>query len=262
MSIATLAFPTQQNDPRLKGWYHTIELAPGLVTHGAFYDHRPTVNRVGLPKSLAGKTALDVGTADGFWAFELERRGAAKVTAIDIARPQDYDLLPIQVARMPDCWHDSTGHDHADRFHLAHAMLKSQVEYKVCNVYDVCPEMLGTFDFVYCGTMLMHLFNPLQALINIRSVTREMAVVETAGFHPVGDPVERKFPNQPFAWFGSLDAEKAPGADCTYWRFSSTALCHMLIYAGFKRVEPQGVYMIKGPGGGGLPVTSVRAFVS
>lgn len=261
MSTATATFPTRQDDPRLQGWYHTIELAPGLVPKDAFYDHRPTVNRVGLPESLAGKTALDVGTADGFWAFEMERRGA-EVTAIDIARPQDYDLLPIQRARMPEVWHNSTGHYHADRFRLAHAMRNSKVEYKVCNVYDVNPERLGTFDFVYCGTMLMHLFNPLQALINIRSVATDMAVVETCAFHPVGEPVEKMFPNQPYAWFGSLSSESAPGADCTYWRFTSAALCHMMIYAGFKRVEPQGVYMIKGPGGGALPVTSVRAFVA
>ena len=31
-------------DPRLDGWYHTIELAPGLVTR-AVYDHRPIVDR-------------------------------------------------------------------------------------------------------------------------------------------------------------------------------------------------------------------------
>ena len=52
------------------------------------------VERFGLPASLAGKTALDVGTADGFWAFEMERRGAARVVAIDLPRLGDCDLLP------------------------------------------------------------------------------------------------------------------------------------------------------------------------
>jgi hypothetical protein len=92
-------------------------------------------------------------------------------------------------------------------------------------------------------------------------VTRETAVIETCSFHPEGEPIEAQCPNQPFAWFGSLASERAPGDLCTYWRFTSTALCHMLIYAGFKRVEPQGVYMIKGPGGGDLPVASVIAHV-
>src|SRR5262245_62521924 len=67
--------PSRSDDPQLENWYHTIELGNGLVSRG-FYDHRPVVNCYGLPDSLCGKTALDIGTADGFWAFEMERRGA------------------------------------------------------------------------------------------------------------------------------------------------------------------------------------------
>ncbi len=63
-------------------WYHTQELAPGLVTPGMF-DLRPYVDRYGLPESIAGMRVLDVGTFEGFWAFEMERRGA-EVVALDI----------------------------------------------------------------------------------------------------------------------------------------------------------------------------------
>src|SRR5689334_7703009 len=68
--------PTRPDDPRLDGWYHTIELAPGVKTQRAIYDHATIVHGVGMPESLAGKSALDIGTADGYWAFEMERRGA------------------------------------------------------------------------------------------------------------------------------------------------------------------------------------------
>src|SRR5262249_59807856 len=85
--------PTSADDPRLNDWYHTLELAPGIVTR-AVWDHRTTRDKVGIPSSLKGKTALDVGTADGFWAFEMEKRGADKVVAIDIGRAGDVDLLP------------------------------------------------------------------------------------------------------------------------------------------------------------------------
>jgi hypothetical protein len=81
------------DDDRLNGWYHTLGLAPGIVTR-AVWDHRSTVDRVGLPPSLAGKTALDVGRAVGLWAFEMERRGADRVVATDVARAGDVDLLP------------------------------------------------------------------------------------------------------------------------------------------------------------------------
>ena len=54
-------------------WYHTLELAPGVLTPG-IVDVRP-VERVPIPASLEGKRCLDIGTWDGFWAFEMERRG-------------------------------------------------------------------------------------------------------------------------------------------------------------------------------------------
>ena len=71
-------------------WYHTIELPHGVVTSG-YFDHRPLVPLYGIPEDLHGKRVLDVGTADGFWAFEFERRGS-RVTAVDIETTADVDL--------------------------------------------------------------------------------------------------------------------------------------------------------------------------
>jgi hypothetical protein len=73
-------------------WYHTQELAPGVETPGLF-DHRPYVDRYGIPADLSGKRVLEVGTFEGFWAFELERRGA-EVIAIDVDRMQQLDWPP------------------------------------------------------------------------------------------------------------------------------------------------------------------------
>jgi hypothetical protein len=58
-------------------WWHTIEVAPGVVTPGG-WDLRPTAERLPWPPSLAGMRCLDIGTMDRFWAFELERRGRAR----------------------------------------------------------------------------------------------------------------------------------------------------------------------------------------
>ena len=49
-------------------WYHTLELAPGVVTPG-WFDTREVPQRLPIPASLAGRRCLDVGTFDGFWAF-------------------------------------------------------------------------------------------------------------------------------------------------------------------------------------------------
>jgi len=71
-------------------WYHTIELPYGVATPG-FVDHRPQLELYGLPQDMRGMRALDVATYDGFWAFEMERRGA-DVTAIDIGSWAEFDI--------------------------------------------------------------------------------------------------------------------------------------------------------------------------
>ena len=71
-------------------WYHTIDLGEAGVTPG-FVDHRAQVQNYGLPSSLAGKRCLDVATFDGFWAFEMEKRGAAEVIGIDVNSLADCD---------------------------------------------------------------------------------------------------------------------------------------------------------------------------
>ena len=60
-----------------------------MVTPG-WHDTRPIVHEVPFP-SLIGKRCLDVGTFDGFWALEMERRGADEVVAIDVIDPQEWD---------------------------------------------------------------------------------------------------------------------------------------------------------------------------
>lgn len=260
MSGAMEPLPTSADDPRLaEGWYQTIELAPGLVTRNAVYDHRPILDRVGLPESLDGLTVLDVGTADGFWAFEMERRGAARVVALDLDRLGQSDVLPRYRAQLPADWADAENYC-APRFWTAHALRGSRVEYRTGSVYDLTPETFGTFDLVYCGSLLVHLFDPLSALIAIRSVTRGTAVVEACGFDPAHDPIEAAFPDRPYAWFGSLDADgDTPGRNCMYWRFTRRALRDLLIYAGFAEVESTSQYVLTGPGGGHCPVVTAVA---
>jgi SAM-dependent methyltransferase len=253
--------PSDPDDPRLRGWYHTIDLAPGLTTVNAVYDHRPIVDRVGFPSSLRGKTALDVGTADGFWAFEMERRGADRVVAIDIAQLGQSDVLPILRQKLPASWAASENYC-AQRFWTAHAMRESRVEYRTGSVYELSPDRVGTFDVVYCGSLLVHLFNPLQALINIRSVTRELAIIEVCTFDPDYDPIELAFPDSPCMMFGSMKADgEQPGRHCMYWHFTRRALCDMMAYAGFAATEAQEPYRISGPGGGNLCVATVVGYV-
>src|SRR6476659_6979467 len=72
------------------GWYHSLDLGNGVRTNGMF-DHASVLGRYPIPADLTGKRCLDVGTMDGFWAFEMERRGAAAVTALDLEGPAALD---------------------------------------------------------------------------------------------------------------------------------------------------------------------------
>ncbi|MFX0202631.1 MAG: hypothetical protein ACFFCW_41535 [Candidatus Hodarchaeota archaeon] len=45
------------------------------------------------------------------------------------------------------------------------------------NVYDLSPERLGMFDFVFCGDLLLHLMNPMKALQQIYSVVSHYAII-------------------------------------------------------------------------------------
>jgi len=241
--------PSRSDDPRLDGWYHTIDLGNGLVSRG-YFDHRPVIDRYGIPESLRGKTALDVATADGFFAFELERRGAERVVAIDVARIGDCDWVPRMRRRIGPLADDDSW---PRRFGLAKAMLGSQVEQRFCSVYDLSPYTVGVFDVVFCGSLLLHLQDPLRALHAIRSVTRELAIVETA----IDPAFESAFPDLPIMTFGLPGPEAEPGERTSYWMFTTCALQKMLAYADFASSEPQGTFELPPHK---LATTSVRAY--
>ena len=63
-------------------WWHSIDLGHGIVTPGK--DDSPAKLRdLKLPARFDGRSVLDIGAWDGFFSFEAERRGAARVLATD-----------------------------------------------------------------------------------------------------------------------------------------------------------------------------------
>jgi SAM-dependent methyltransferase len=149
-------------------WYHTMELAPGVVTPG-WFDLRSCVD--GLPwPDIKGKRCLDVGTYDGFLAFEMERRGAAEVVAVDIPDHADWDWPPFVRAKGTEHMAEIAGPEKGRGFRIAADALGSSVAKVEANVYGLSPEKLGRFDVVVCGSLLLHLRDPLRALEAIRGV--------------------------------------------------------------------------------------------
>jgi tRNA (mo5U34)-methyltransferase len=148
-------------------WYHTIELAPGLATPGEF-DHRPYVNHYGLPDRMDGMRAIDVATFNGFWAFEMERRGA-EVVALDLGGDDELDWPAFRPREKPPAIAKAPL---GEGFRVAHSLLGSKVQRVECNVYDADPRDLGSFDLVFCGSMLIHIKNQFLGLERLRNLLR------------------------------------------------------------------------------------------
>jgi tRNA (mo5U34)-methyltransferase len=203
-----------------RSWYHAIDLGDGNVTEG-WFDLRPFVGQYGLPDDMSGMRALEVGTWDGFWAFELERRGAAEVVAIDLDDERELDWPPRRRTPDPDLVR-------GQGFRLAKEILDSKVERVVRSVYHALPEDLGTFDLVFCGSVILHLRDQLLALERIAGLVKPGGVFITAEeYEPVTDLVP--FPIARFR--GNRDQA------VVFWLPSRKAWREMLWYAGFDRVD-------------------------
>jgi tRNA (mo5U34)-methyltransferase len=138
----------------LPHWHHQIELSPGIVTPGAQNSRLilDSLNSLGLPLNCRGMRVLDLGARDGFFSFEMEKRGA-EVLAVDYALPT------------------ITG------FSIAADILNSRVPYKVDNIYSLTTEQYGKFDIILCLGLIYHLRNPMLALDIIRSLCKPDALL-------------------------------------------------------------------------------------
>jgi tRNA (mo5U34)-methyltransferase len=212
-------------------WYHTLDLGNGVITAGVF-DHRPVVDRYLIPRDLSGLRCLDVGTMDGFWAFEMERRGAAEVVAADIDDPEGLDW-PFALRQSASREIDATK---GVRFNLAKEALGSSVTRVLRSVYDLDTD-LGLFDIVFCGDVLVHLKDPVSALERIRRVCRGSAVV--------CNPIARvRFGGRkPLATFDGID-------NFQWWLPTTAAMERMLHAAAFEKVLVGKPFYLPSTGGG------------
>jgi tRNA (mo5U34)-methyltransferase len=216
-------------------WYHTIELAPGVITPG-WVDTRAAVPHVPLPQSLAGLRCLDVGTWDGFWAFEMERRSAAEVHGLDVPDPYRWDW-PAR-ARIRESYDGGKANlDQTKRngngFPIAAEALGSKVERHELTVYELSAERLGQFDFVFVGSLLLHLRDPVGALERIRTVVGGEIV-----FNECFEYVLSKLrPRTPTAL---LDADDR----VWWWQPNLAALNSMIEQAGFEILDRGEPYFV------------------
>ena len=134
-------------------WYQRIRLTDSVYTPGPMASEKK-LRRIQLPEDLRGKSVLDIGCNEGFFAFEAERRGAAYVLAID---------SDVKARK---------------KFHVVKNLLKSNVEFLLLSVSDLHERTIGRFDVTLFLSVFHHLKDPVLALDKVASVTGEMAIME------------------------------------------------------------------------------------
>jgi tRNA (mo5U34)-methyltransferase len=192
------------------GWWHSFELPDGSTIDGVCplegLKHR--LAQFPIPHNLTGKRVLDIGAWDGFFTFELEKRGA-EVVAID-------------------CWDNA-------RFRLMRELLGSHADYRILDVYDLSPANVGRFDIVVFFGVLYHLKHPLLALERVCALSTDLVAVDSFVVKETQD-LTTELARKPAMEFyetdemgGMTDNWSGPNASCL------AAMCRA---AGFARVQP------------------------
>ncbi len=190
------------------GLYHSFRLPEGRILRGGnkLEVMEQRLAAFGLPERLDGKKVLDIGPWDGFFTFEMERRGA-DVTAIDYV-----DL---------------------DTFRALQKTFLSSARYLRMDVNELSAARMGTFDIVLCLGVLYHLRYPIEGLEKICAVTSDVCIVDT--FVADGDKWLAGDRLLPYAEFYE-HAELAGQVD-NWWGPSVSAAAAWTRSAGFARAE-------------------------
>jgi len=201
-------------------WWHSIDLGYGIVTpgrEGGITHPTGTKNllkNIQLPDDLKGKSVLDIGAWDGFFSFEAEKRGASKILAIDNFYRNTLDYTGTQ------------------GFEVAKEILKSNVEFRKADVYDLSPEKFGTFDVVLFLGVFYHLRHPLLGLEKVFSVTKDMLIMETHY-----DPYEGDDKTPLARFYENNEINNDP---TTWWGFNKACLLASLRSVGF--INPKVIF--------------------
>lgn len=212
---------TRSEIEQLGPFYHTFELPGGVLTEG-YFDLRRVVGKLPIPDSLAGKRCLDVGACEGFWSFELARRGAREVVSVDLPDTDQQDWqgrVPAERRRR------GSGLANAHFRFVRDALGLSQVTRVDLNAYDISRAELGGFDYVFIGNLLIHVADPARVLRAVRGVMDPGA--ELLSLEATSLPLTLLSPRIPLAQL--YDRDDPP----RWWTPNMAAHARLLRAAGF-----------------------------
>jgi SAM-dependent methyltransferase len=213
-------------------WYHSYYFDNGFAVVGD-YDIGKNIHEYGFPDDMSGMTVLDVGTGGGWFALYCEQRGA-QVTALDVRGTCDYDAQgrfanpPVEAEKpVPDAFNDDGRPIYFSRvsrgFWIMRQLLRSKVRYVNARVYDLHPAFFGgqKFDLVFMGALLLHLRDPVGALMAARSVCGDRLLATTGTL--IGD--------------GDDPRPRMELLDMIWWYPNKACFRRWFLDAGFRQVD-------------------------
>jgi SAM-dependent methyltransferase len=190
-------------------YYHTFK---DLNIKG-IYDHEPHLSSFQFP-DLTNKSVLDVGCASGYFSKLFFERGASSVTSVDIT------------TSVIDVIKQKTGYN---------------INIIKKDLYDI--DFNNQFDFVFCGSLLMHSFYPMTLLKIVYNALNDggQFVLSTGGI----DGNEPYIRTEPYLGRSRGDVEsEVKSANESIWWLSKKSGIDMLNTVGFRNVEYKSSYYL------------------
>jgi SAM-dependent methyltransferase len=150
---------------RFGTWMYRFELPDGSVTplHQSFLEdvHKTRAAMIfplldQLVPDWSAVRCLDIACNEGFFSFEIAKRGAREVVG--------FDAHPAVIEKAE---------------YIRSAKQHTNVAFSVFDLEQLGPEWKGRFEVVLCLGIVYHLENPIGCLRRVRSVTDKVCVIDT-----------------------------------------------------------------------------------
>jgi len=205
--------------------YHWFDLPDGGEAIGS-WDLRGTFHAYLGELDFGGMRVLEVGPASGFLGLQMERMGA-KVVAFDLAHETAPNLLPqpgMADQELHRLWISAIRTVHNSWWYFRQ-IFNSTNTVVYGDVYNL-PKTIGRFDIAIFGAVLLHLYNPFEALRQAAAVTDQMIVVT--------DMIYEDTVDKPYLLFSPDSTKSDP---LQWWRLSPCVVSRMLDILGFETIK-------------------------
>lgn len=192
-------------------WFHTIDLGDGLITPGRKRKEILDAESQEIFRhlNLNGSSVLDIGAWNGYYTVEANKRGAAKLLAVDY-----YTWL-------------SPFFRGKETFDFVMKRLEINVETRIIDVEKIDRSNVGTWDVVLFLGVFYHLIDPIAAIMRLGSIAREALVIETwLDLRDYNRPAMVFYPGQELA-----------NDPTNWWGPNRAAVEALLRVAGFGQIE-------------------------